>query len=59
MCARQATHNTELSLGLLDQSKELLDFLHSRILPPQQETYGPKGRYTQNHPAPSLISSTL
>jgi flagellar biosynthesis/type III secretory pathway chaperone len=58
-CARQATHNTELSLGLMDQSTRLLDFLHKRILPPQEETYGRKGRFIRPHPAPSLLSGRL
>ncbi len=58
-CARQATQNTQLSLGLMDQSKDLLEYLHSRILPPQETTYGRKGRYQQAHPAPSLFSSRL
>lgn len=38
-CARQATRNTQLSLGLMDQSKELMDYLHKRLLPPQRQTY--------------------
>jgi flagellar biosynthesis/type III secretory pathway chaperone len=58
-CARQATHNTELSLGLMDQSTQILDFLHKRILPPRRETYGRGGRFIQGHPAPSLISGRL
>ena len=58
-CARKASRNTELSLGLMDQSTELLDYLHKRILPPQSQTYGRSGRYTQNHPEASLISGRL
>lgn len=58
-CARQATRNTELSLALMDQSKEMLDYLHSRLIPPQQDTYGRRGRYVQHHPEASLISNKL
>lgn len=57
--ARQASRNTDLSLGLMDQSKRMLDYLHARILPPQQDTYGRRGRYTQNRPAASLFSGRL
>lgn len=57
--ARQASRNTELSLGLMDQSKRLLDYLHARILPPQQDTYGRQGRYNQPRPAASLFSGRL
>lgn len=35
-CARRASRNTELSLGLMDQSKRMLDYLHARILPPSR-----------------------
>ncbi len=55
-CAKQSTRNTQLSLGLLDQSKEMLDFLHRRIVPPQKNTYGKRGMYTEHKPAPSMIA---
>lgn len=55
LCARQAAQNTRLSLGLLDQSKELLDFLHERIIPPQRTAYSNKGKYTQNRPQPAMF----
>lgn len=58
-CARQATRNTELSLGLMDQSKQMLDYLHSRILPPRQDTYGRRGRFNQPHPDAALLSGRL
>lgn len=58
-CAKRATRNTELSLGLMDQSRQMLDYLHSRILPPRQETYGRRGRYTQPRPEASLFSGRL
>ncbi|MCH5277641.1 MAG: flagellar protein FlgN [Desulfovibrionaceae bacterium] len=58
-CARQASRNTELSLGLMDQSKHMLDYLHARLLPPQQDTYGRQGRYTQSRPAAALLSGRL
>ena len=59
LCSRKASRNTELSLGLMDQSTELLNFLHKRILPPQRQTYSRSGRYTQSHPEASLISGRL
>ena len=42
-CARQATQNTELSLGLLDQSRALLNTLHRQISPKTGSTYGKRG----------------
>lgn len=43
-CSRQATHNTELSLALLDQSQDLLVFLHNQIQPKQTPCYGQHGK---------------
>jgi dsDNA-binding SOS-regulon protein len=42
-CARQAAQNTELSLGLLDQSRALLNTLHTQISPKTGNTYGKRG----------------
>jgi dsDNA-binding SOS-regulon protein len=42
-CARQASQNTELSLGLLDQSRALLNTLHAQISPKTGDTYGKRG----------------
>lgn len=58
-CARLASRNTELSLALMDQSKHMLDYLHTHILPPRQDTYGRRGRYTQQRPAAALLSGRL
>ena len=55
-CAKQASRNTQLSLGLLDQSKAMLDYLHERIIPPQRTAYSRKGIYTQARPQASLIN---
>lgn len=56
VCARQASQNTRLSLGLLDQSKELLNYLHERIVPPQRTAYSRKGNYAQNRSQASLFT---
>jgi hypothetical protein len=42
-CARQASQNAELSLSLLDQSRSLLNTLHTRIAPKTGSTYGKRG----------------
>lgn len=55
-CSKQASRNTQLSLGLLDQSKGLLDYLHERIVPPQRTAYSRRGVYTQTRPEASLIN---
>ena len=58
-CARQASHNTELSLALLDQSQSLLTFLHEQISPRQENTYSAAGRYREERPSAALISGRL
>ena len=58
-CSRQASHNTELSLALLDQSQSLMVFLHEQIAPRRQNTYGSKGRYRDERPSAALISGRL
>ena len=55
-CARQASLNTRLSLGLLDQSKDLLNYLHERIIPPQRTSYCRNGAYAKQHPQASVFS---
>lgn len=56
-CARQASLNTRLSLGLLDQSKDLLNYLHERIVPPQRTGYSRRGTYAKQHPQASVFSA--
>jgi len=58
-CARQASLNADLALALLDQSQELLDFLHRRLVPPKQETYGRKGGMTTTRAEAALIRGRL
>jgi hypothetical protein len=59
VCARQATRNCELSLALLDMSKELADFLHARLVPPARTAYSREGVYTHGSPEAMLISGRL
>jgi hypothetical protein len=54
--SRQATHNTELSLALLDQSQSLLTFLHNQLTPKQTQNYGRGGRLSDNRPRAALYS---
>ncbi|MDL2209869.1 flagellar protein FlgN [Desulfovibrio sp. OttesenSCG-928-O18] len=54
--ARQATHNTRLSLALLDQSQELLDYLHEQVTPKPAIVYGRKGTYNNYRPQAALLS---
>lgn len=58
-CSRQATHNTELSLALLDQSQNLLVFLHEQITPKPATRYGGGGRILNDRPAAALYSGRL
>ncbi len=58
-CARQASLNTELSLALLDQSHNLMAFLHDQIAPKPQLVYGAKGRFAAPRPTAALINGRL
>lgn len=58
-CSRQASLNAELSLALLDQSKEMLTYLHKRVQPQTASTYGRSGGYLQKRPDAALISGRL
>ena len=58
-CSRQATHNTELSLALLDQSQSLLVFLHKQITPKQPDRYSAGGRMVSERPAAAIYSGRL
>ena len=55
-CAKQSTLNSELSLSLLDQGQELLDFLYSQAVPERVETYSPKGAMYKQRPQAALLS---
>ncbi len=55
-CARQSTQNTELSLALLDQGQELLDFFYSNAVPEQADTYNPRGAMDKQRPSAALLS---
>lgn len=55
-CSRQATHNTELSLALLDQSQSLLVYLHNQIAPKQTPCYSQGGKLREHRPQAALYS---
>ena len=55
-CSKQATHNTQLSLALLDQSQDLLVFLHNQIQPKQTQCYGARGKLRENRPQAAIFT---
>lgn len=57
--ARQASHNTRLSLALLDQSQGLLDFLQDQVTPKKEFVYGAKGIYRSHRPDAAILSGRL
>ena len=59
VCSRQASLNSTLAFGLLDQGQELLDLLYSAAVPKQADTYGAKGGMQANKPRAALISGRL
>ena len=59
-CARQASQNTELSFGLLDQSRALLNTLHAQISPKTGNTYGKRGAMSNiRRPDAALLEGRL
>lgn len=58
-CSHQASINAELSLALLDQSKNILTYLHKRIQPQTPSTYDRSGEFLHKRPDAALISGRL
>lgn len=58
-CSKQATHNAELSLALLDQSQDLLLFLHKQIQPRQTECYSAGGKMRSSRPQAAIFTGRL
>lgn len=57
--ARQASHNTRLSLALLDQSQELLDYLQDQVQPENVSVYGRRGTYRSHRPQAAIFSGRM
>ena len=55
-CARLASHNTELSLALLDQSHALLTHLHDAVTPKQHNVYSANGQFREPRLGATLLS---
>ena len=58
-CSRQATHNTEISLALLDQSQALMSFFHEQISHHAEHLYSSAGRIRQDRPSAAIYSGRL
>lgn len=59
-CAARAEKNSHLALGLMDQSRSMLEFLHNQVLPESKETYSAKGAYTRkSRPDAAIIRGRL
>ena len=58
-CARLAEKNTALALGLYDQSKSLLDFMHNEIQPDNAEVYSRKGAMRKSRGDAALVQGRL
>lgn len=57
-CAVQAAKNQYLVMGLYDQSRNLLEFLHEKIQP-KVAAYSSRGRMARPGSRPSLVSGRL
>lgn len=57
-CAKQATRNYAMALGLYDVAKGSMDTLQ-RLLIPKKSVYGSTGRIASATPSPGLINGRL
>ena len=58
-CSRQAGKNQHLAMGLLDQSRGMLEFLHKKVQPKSENTYSARGRFSKSSAGPKLLSGRL
>jgi hypothetical protein len=58
-CSQQAAKNQQLAMGLLDQSRGMLEFLHKKVQPQNTSAYSAKGRYAKAGSKPALLSGRL
>ncbi|GAB7078992.1 flagellar export chaperone FlgN [Megalodesulfovibrio paquesii] len=58
-CAKQAEKNTSLALGLYDQSKGLLEFMHREIQPDVQDVYSRSGAMRKSRADAALVQGRL
>jgi len=54
-CAILAEKNSRLAFGLAEQSRNMLEFIHKKIQPKNQDTYAKNGRYQNHRPAATLF----
>ena len=59
LCAKQAEKNSSLALGLYDQSKSLLEFVHGEIQPDNKEVYSRKGSMCKGRGDAALVQGRL
>ena len=58
-CGQQAQRNRTMVLGLHDQSRALLEFMHRQIQPKSTGAYSRRGRMTTSSGMPALLSGRL
>ncbi len=54
-CSRQATVNADLVMALVNQSQDMLSFMHDQIKPRNEEVYSRKGRFADDATEPRLL----
>lgn len=54
-CAVQAEKNSRLAFALAEQSRGLLEFMHKKIMPKNENTYARNGRYQGHRPEASIL----
>lgn len=58
-CAVQAEKNSHLAMGLAEQSRNMLDFMHRQIQPKGNPTYSQRGRVSSSPPEAALFRGRL
>lgn len=59
ICARKATQNTEIAMGLMEQNRALLEFLSAEIKPRDGHTYSRRGAWRHSDGAGALLQGRL
>jgi flagellar biosynthesis/type III secretory pathway chaperone len=59
ICSKQAEHNADLAMALVEQSQALLDFMQEQVKPQTSNTYSRKGGWQHAEDRPSLIQGRL
>lgn len=58
-CSRQATTNADLVMALVEQSRDMLSFMHDQVKPRNEDVYSRQGSFTSDATEPRLLQGRL